>query len=265
MTRPHTTDSLSSHSPRAARRCAHAVSRSARATRSSTRTDRRPGRRWRKTVKRADATVEPQARFAFGTACNVTGNGKRTRYWYGPDGQRYKREDIDGTKTLYIGPVEVVIQGAVTKYRRTIGGVLIQTVQGTLIEDRYQFTDRLGSVVKYTDGAGAVIQSQDYDEWGQRRDYDDPQLNGVAAPSPTISLRGFTGHEMVDGQDAIHMNARMYDPMLGRFLQADPLIQAPENLQSWNAYTYVFNNPLTLVDPTGCSVGGSSWGCSVRC
>ncbi|MFT4179374.1 MAG: RHS repeat-associated core domain-containing protein, partial [Thermomonas sp.] len=40
-------------------------------------------------------------------------------------------------------------------------------------------------------------------------------------------------------------------PMLGRFLQADPLVQAPANLQSWNAYTYVFNNPLTLVDPTG--------------
>ena len=181
----------------------------------------------------------------------VTGNGKRTRYWYGPDGQRYKRQDIDGRITLYVGQVEVLIQGGATTWRRNIQGVLIKTDGAQPMENRFIFTDRLGSVVKYTSGAGVVHQPQDYDEWGQRRDYDDPQLNGVAAPSPTISLRGFTGHEMVDGQDAIHMNARMYDPMLGRFLQADPLIQAPENLQSWNAYTYVFNNPLTLVDPTG--------------
>ena len=180
----------------------------------------------------------------------TTGNGKRTRYWYGPDGSRYKREDADGTKTLYIGQVEVVINGSGTTWRRNIQGVLIKTEGAVPVDNRFLFTDRLGSVVKYTDGAGVVYQPQDYDEWGQRRDYDDPNLAGTA-PTPTLGLRGFTGHEMVDGQDVINMNARMYDPMLGRFLQADPMIQAPENLQSWNAYTYVFNNPLTLVDPTG--------------
>lgn len=39
----------------------------------------------------------------------------------------------------------------------------------------------------------------------------------------------------------IHMNGRIYDPQLGRFLQPDPVIQEPTNAQSWNAYTYVFN------------------------
>nr|WP_281273248.1 RHS repeat-associated core domain-containing protein [Lysobacter pythonis] len=47
------------------------------------------------------------------------------------------------------------------------------------------------------------------------------------------------------------MNARMFDPQLGRFLQVDPVVQAPENAQSWNAYTYVFNNPYAYTDPTG--------------
>lgn len=181
-----------------------------------------------------------------------TGNGKRTRYWYGPDGSRYKREDIDGTKTLYLGQVEVILNGAGTTYRRNIQGVLIKTEGAQPADNRFIFTDRLGSIVKYTNGSGGTVyQPQDYDEWGQRRDYDDPTLNGVAAPTPPIANRGFTGHEMVDGQDVVNMNARMYDPMLGRFLQADPMIQAPQNLQSWNAYTYVFNNPLTLTDPTG--------------
>ena len=180
-----------------------------------------------------------------------TGNGKRTRYWYGPDGQRYKREDIDGRKTLYIGQVEVILDAAGTTYRRNIQGVLIKTDGAVPQVNRFIFADRLGNVVKYTDGAGNAYQPQDYDSWGQRRDYDDPTIAGVAAPTPTVALRGFTGHEMVDGQDVVNMNARMYDPTLGRFLQADPMIQAPENAQSWNAYTYVFNNPLTLIDPTG--------------
>jgi hypothetical protein len=49
------------------------------------------------------------------------------------------------------------------------------------------------------------------------------------------------------------MNGRIYDPTLGRFLQADPFIQAPDNSQSYNRYSYVFNNPLKFTDPSGYS------------
>jgi hypothetical protein len=47
------------------------------------------------------------------------------------------------------------------------------------------------------------------------------------------------------------MNGRIYDPLLGRFLSADILVQAPGNLQSYNRYSYVFNNPLSYTDPSG--------------
>jgi hypothetical protein len=47
------------------------------------------------------------------------------------------------------------------------------------------------------------------------------------------------------------MNGRIYDPTLGRFLQADPFIQAPKNSQSYNRYSYVLNNPLSYTDPSG--------------
>lgn len=49
------------------------------------------------------------------------------------------------------------------------------------------------------------------------------------------------------------MNGRIYDPTLGRFLQADPHIQAPKNSQSYNRYSYVLNNPLSFTDPSGYS------------
>lgn len=47
------------------------------------------------------------------------------------------------------------------------------------------------------------------------------------------------------------MNGRIYDPLLGRFLSADVLVQVPWDLQSDNRYSYVMNNPLSLVDPSG--------------
>ena len=40
-------------------------------------------------------------------------------------------------------------------------------------------------------------------------------------------------------------------PKLGRFMSADPLIQSPGNLQSYNRYSYVWNNPLGSIDPSG--------------
>jgi RHS repeat-associated protein len=63
--------------------------------------------------------------------------------------------------------------------------------------------------------------------------------------------RGFTGHEHLDGVALIHMNGRVYDPMLGRFLSADPIVQFPKSTQGLNRYTYTNNNPLSYTDPSG--------------
>ena len=56
---------------------------------------------------------------------------------------------------------------------------------------------------------------------------------------------------MVDDYGIIHMNGRIYDARIGRFLQADPFIQAASNTQSYNRYSYVMNNPLNVTDPSG--------------
>jgi hypothetical protein len=47
------------------------------------------------------------------------------------------------------------------------------------------------------------------------------------------------------------MNARLYDPALGRFLSPDPFVQAPYLSQSYNRYSYCLNNPFKYTDPTG--------------
>ncbi len=180
---------------------------------------------------------------------------RMARFWYDPSGNRYKREDsglgIIGTRrTLTIGNLEIVSENGTTTYKRYIGGALVQNVVNGVAANRYLFSDHIGSVVAATNEAGAILEGGGFNAFGERR------TNGSATNITTTGLasttRGFTGHEMLDdGLDVIHMNGRIYDPTLGRFLQADPVIQASDNPQSWNAYSYCFNNPYRYTDPTG--------------
>ncbi len=63
--------------------------------------------------------------------------------------------------------------------------------------------------------------------------------------------RGFTGHEHLEMFGLINMNARLYDPVLGRFLSPDPIVQVSDFTQSYNGYSYALNNPLSYKDPNG--------------
>jgi Bacterial EndoU nuclease len=49
----------------------------------------------------------------------------------------------------------------------------------------------------------------------------------------------------------VHLNGRVYDPLIGKFLSGDPMIGQPENGQNYNRYSYVLNNPMNMTDPTG--------------
>ena len=56
---------------------------------------------------------------------------------------------------------------------------------------------------------------------------------------------------MLDRFGLINMNGRLYDPALGRVLSPDNYVQDPLNTQSFNRYSYAFNNPLKYTDPSG--------------
>src|SRR5574344_1290629 len=49
----------------------------------------------------------------------------------------------------------------------------------------------------------------------------------------------------------INMNGRLYDPLVGRMLSPDIVIQDEQNSQAYNRYSYCFNNPLRFTDPSG--------------
>jgi RHS repeat-associated protein len=91
-------------------------------------------------------------------------------------------------------------------------------------------------------------ERRSYDAFGVRRN---PQWGKPpAAPQASNVNMGFTGHEP-DELGLVNMKGRIYDPKLGRFLMTDPLVSRPFFSQSWNAYSYVLNNPLKYVDPSG--------------
>jgi RHS repeat-associated protein len=119
----------------------------------------------------------------------------------------------------------------------------------------YLHPDHLGSVIAITDNQGAVVERLAYDAWGKRR-YPNGTVDTQDALTSLYSDRGFTLHEHLDEMGIIHMNGRVYDPLVGRFMSADPTIPNPFNLQSFNRYSYVRNNPLKLYDPTGYDDGG---------
>lgn len=111
--------------------------------------------------------------------------------------------------------------------------------------------DYLGSITHILDSDGNVIQELSYDAWGRMRD---PETHIVYSydNQPELFLgRGYTGHEHLPDFGLINMNARLYDPALGRFLSPDPNIQQPDWSQNLNRYTYAMNNPLSYIDKDG--------------
>jgi RHS repeat-associated protein len=139
----------------------------------------------------------------------------------------------------------------------------------------YLTKDQLGSIIRVTDQKGNIESSFAYDPWGKKC-----ALDGVGFPTDdrTCSTletgktvgsiseningsfhRGFTGHDHLDNLDLIHMNGRVYDPTIARFISADPQIQSPLYSQNYDRYSYVLNNPLRFTDPSGFGFFGDVW------
>ncbi|MFA6062909.1 MAG: RHS repeat-associated core domain-containing protein [Gallionella sp.] len=206
---------------------------------------------------------------------NQTAAGIKTvSFLYNPEHERTKELQADGSTVITLSPrydtglhfekKYVAANGVLTgviEYEHYLyaGGLMFGkfitttatngvTLTTTAME--YYSKDHLGSIVAITDGAGIVTQRLSYDVWGKRR-----YPNGAADPNGLLNnpdmYHGFTGHEMLDSVGLIHMNGRLYDPVMARFVSADPTIQSPGNLQSYNRYSYVWNNPLAATDPSG--------------
>jgi len=128
-------------------------------------------------------------------------------------------------------------------------GTVTTNAAGTITKTRYFHTDHLGSIIAITDETGTVLERRSYDAWGKRRNQNGTPLTGIM--STPEERHGFTGQEELSELGLVHMNGRLYDSTIGRFISADPVIQMPGDMQNYNRYSYINNNPLSAVDYSG--------------
>ncbi|MEO1626929.1 MAG: RHS repeat-associated core domain-containing protein, partial [Bacteroidota bacterium] len=179
-------------------------------------------------------------------------------YTYGHDRQRIKsvlKENGLVTRTrLYFGEYEQQIQQGNTQHIHYVnagqGTVGIVVMENNNFEFYATYTDHLGSIVRVTDDTGGMVAEQSFDAWGRKRNASTWTYANVGSV-PDWLYRGYTGHEEMPKFQLINMNGRMYDPVVGRMLSPDNHVQSPTNTQSYNRYTYAFNNPLSYTDPSG--------------
>ncbi|MCH6259284.1 hypothetical protein MLD52_22210, partial [Puniceicoccaceae bacterium K14] len=177
-------------------------------------------------------------------------------FQYDADLNRIAEYENGRRKHYMAGMYERVFEtGSSTKHRHFIptpAGVVgsYDTIEYGLVDRSYFHKDHLGSIVKVTNDSAGTVDAFAYDVWGE------PANPSTWSPLSTWDHepskdRGFTGHEMLDNVQLVHMNGRIYDPKLGRFLSPDIYVQESADMQSFNRYSYVFNNPLSYTDPSG--------------
>jgi RHS repeat-associated protein len=175
---------------------------------------------------------------------NQDGPG-RTRYIYDGDGRRVQKSESAGI-TTYVYDV----QGNLAAEYSTAA-----VSSGT----RYLTADQLGStrvITTGTPGAATVVARWDYWPFGDQvmPSGTDPRLNvvGYGGANPGVTTM-FTGKERDSETGLDFFGARYFSGAQGRFTSPDdPLAdQSAGDPQSWNLYSYVRNNPLSNIDPTG--------------
>jgi len=195
------------------------------------------------------ATPEGRSAFAWDYENRLvkvsTPDGRVVEFSYDPFGRRIMKKvagDGSTTTTNYFYDNQSILfeyddTGAIGN-RYTDGPGIDEHLMVTTRKERYYYhADGLGSITALTDSTGKVVQTYDYDSFGNLKD----QMNRVKQPY------AFTGREWDKETGLYYYRARYYDPMEGRFISKDPIgFEGGINL-----YNYGESNPINNTDPFG--------------
>ena len=170
----------------------------------------------------------------------MSGSGANGSFVY--DGNLRRVKQTQGGKTIY----SVYSQDGTLLYRDNItqGKQTGYLPNGIRLENGvpfYTHADHLGSPVAGTSASGAISWRESYAPFGQK----------LIDPAANRDNTGFTGHIDDNASGLTYMQARYYDPLIGRFLSNDPVGFAEGGPTYFNRYAYVANDPINATDPTG--------------
>jgi len=187
-----------------------------------------------------------------------------SHFHYGPDRSRWRHTyKASGTDfdTIYVASLFERVadsgSGKVTfkNYIRAGGMMVAMRARDSWGGDNttYLHGDHLGSVSNYTDGGGSSLVAASYDAFGGRRGstWTGSPTAGELTTMNNLTRRGFTEHEMLDSSALVRMNGRAFNPIVGRFVSADPMQDCGLGTQGWNRYSYIGNRAMSGTDPTG--------------
>ena len=169
------------------------------------------------------------------------------RFWsYHSSGSRWTLRDLDG-KVLRDYRSGVGGWSVERDYVYAGGKLLAATKPGTSTVYHYHL-DHLGTPRLITNQNGSKLAYHAYLPYGEEATYWNQDTETMK----------FTGHErdFYDygaADDLDYQHARYYNPQLGRYLRVDPSLSSvePDEPQTWNRYSYVYDNPLRFDDPDG--------------
>lgn len=188
--------------------------------------------------------------------------GRSASFTYNGDGARVKMNVSDGAASVlsryYIGnQYELDVTPTGTTERLYLGGDAYSAPAVYIKDGSGAWTfynigrDYLGNITHIATADGTLVEENSYDPWGRLRNPETKEAYSLGTEPELMLGRGYTGHEHLTWFGLINMNARLYDPVLGRFLSPDPFVQMPDFTQNFNRYSYCLNNPLVYVDENG--------------
>nr|WP_253298428.1 polymorphic toxin-type HINT domain-containing protein [Paenibacillus sp. MSJ-34] len=181
----------------------------------------------------------------------TTEDGKTVTYRYNGDGLMVERSENGATTRYYyndsaklIGEGQVAADGSVkimVSYIHDFAGRLLARQLAGQNELQYYLTNGHGDVTEIRDESGNLLNQYTYDIWG----------NPLTEHETVPNMFRYSGEYWDQATNLQYLRARWYDPSIGRFITEDTYEGQITNPLSLNLYTYVSNNPLKYIDPTG--------------
>ena len=174
---------------------------------------------------------------------SVTKNSEVTSYAYDDNGIRIKKLSSVG-QTIFIDQYSEIRGSSIVRNIFLADKSIASLESGVLTFNHW---DHIGSSNVRTNSIGDVVKGIEYLPFGQKR-VETGFYNSIKSR--------FTSQYEDDESGLYYYQKRYYDPVLSRFISADPLYSEEmdskgTDSQKLNLYAYAKNNPVKYTDPTG--------------